>query len=260
MAQANNKSWKKIFNKYNIHKHSFDKAPFPISAEQIKKACQEFEKTVAKEVRILCTQTCQEDRPDIFKEKGLFLLPVKNGQYNIIKGEGYIDIPAIMATKDYTSKLDFELDTAKVGQSEMQHLDYAYASSLIKTFIGDENLVLTIRGRKYTERPFEFFVNKHRIQVCGVQTEVDAGYEGRNTVVLVEAKNRQTDNVIIRQLYYPFRKWQQETNKKVINLFFQKDSKTGVFSIWQFGFDCKENYNSIKLEKSEKFNIYNANK
>ena len=259
MAQANSKSWKKIFDEYDIHTHPFDKTPFTVSAAQIKKACQEFKKTSEKEVRILCTQTRREDRPDIFKEKGLFLLPVKNGLYNIIKGEGYIGIPVIGADKvPYSSTLDFELDTARVGQSEMQHLDYAYASSLIKTFTEDNSLVLTIRGRKYTEKPFEFFVNKHKIQVKGVQTEVDAGYEGRNIVILVEAKNIKTDNIIIRQLYYPFRKWCEETNKKIINLFFQKDSKTGAFSLWQFTFDRKEDYNSIRLEKSGKFNIQSS--
>ena len=61
---------KKIFDDYNIHQHIFEK-----------------------EVRILCTQTNREARPDIFKEKGLFLLPVKNSRYCIIKGEGYVDIP-----------------------------------------------------------------------------------------------------------------------------------------------------------------------
>ena len=27
----------------------------------------------------------------------------------------------------YSSKLDFQLDTTKIGDSEMQHLDYAYS-------------------------------------------------------------------------------------------------------------------------------------
>ena len=51
---------------------------------------------------------------------------------------------------------------------------------------------------------------------------MDAGYEGKDKVVLIEAKNIKTDNVIIRQIYYPFRKWRQETKKQIINLFFQK--------------------------------------
>ena len=35
------------------------------------------------------------------------------------------------------------LDTSQIGNSEMQHLDYAYASSLVRTFLEDETLVLT---------------------------------------------------------------------------------------------------------------------
>ena len=254
MAQASGKSWKKIFDDYRIYQHDFKKEPFYISADQIKKACQNFGKTSEKEVRLLCTQTKREDRPDIFKEKGLFLLPIKNGCYCLVKGEGYVDVPNI--NKEiilYKSKLSFDLDTSKVGQSEMQHLDYAYASSLIKTFVNDNSLVLTIRGRKYTEKPFEFFVNKQKIQVASVQTEVDAGYEGRDKVVLIEAKNIKTNNVIIRQMYYPFRKWERETKKQIINLFFQKEKD--AYSIWQFEFENKEDYNSVKLRKAEKFKI-----
>jgi len=110
MAQSSSKSWKKIFNDYNIHQHPFKKKPFYIFADQIKKACQNFEKTSEKEVRVLCTQTKREDRPNIFKEKGLFLLPVKNGHYCIVKGEGYVDVPNI--NKEvilYKSKLSFDL-------------------------------------------------------------------------------------------------------------------------------------------------------
>ena len=148
---ANSKSWKKIFDDYGILKHDFIKSPFPLSASQIKKACQKFKETGEKEVRILCKQDSREDRPEIFIKNKLFLLPVKNGYFNIIKGEGYVDIPEIKKEEIiYTSKLDFQLDTAKVGDSEMQHLDYAYAASLLRTFTKDSSLVLTIRGRKFT--------------------------------------------------------------------------------------------------------------
>lgn len=41
----NNNSWKAIFQKYNIHKHNFNKEPFIISAEQIKQATSHFKKT-----------------------------------------------------------------------------------------------------------------------------------------------------------------------------------------------------------------------
>ena len=100
-----------------------------------------------------------------------------------------------------------------------------------------------------------FFVGKQQINVSGVQTEVDAGYEGRDQIVLIEAKNKNTKDIIIRQLYYPFRQWQTHTKKKVITLFFEKDDKTNIYSIWQFVFNDVDDYNSIKLKKMGRFKI-----
>ncbi|MFH1024636.1 MAG: hypothetical protein V1809_14740 [Planctomycetota bacterium] len=252
---AINDSWRKIFDDLEIEKHDFNKAPYPISAKQIKSSCQKFTETGEKEVRILCKQDSRESRPSIFKSNNLFLLPVKNGHYVIIRGEGYIDLPAI--TQDvlnYHSKLKFSPDTTRVGDSEMQHLDYAYAASLIRSFTGDESLILTIRGRKYTPK-FDFMVGNNRLIVSGVQTEVDAGYEGENQVVLIEAKNFLATNVIIRQLFYPFRQWQSKTKKKVSTLFFEMDKNANVISIWQFEFSDPDDYNSITLAKSGKYKI-----
>lgn len=249
----NSVPWKAIFDKYRIHKHNFIKSPFTISAGQIKTATAHFKQTNEKEVRILCKQDCREDRPDVFIENELFLLPIKNGTYVIVKGEGYVDIPTIPdATKIYKSKLNFTLDTSKVGNSEMQHLDFAYATSLIRSFLNDDTLVLTIRGRKYTPQ-FSFNIDKQRIDVESVQTEVDAGYEGSNQIALIEAKNIKTTNVIIRQLFYPFRQWSHYSKKKVITLFFEK--RLNYYSLWQFEFLDKNNYNSIQLHKSYKVQI-----
>jgi hypothetical protein len=250
---ASSDSWSKIFKDYKIYDHDFNRTPYHITAEQIKRACQDFTETGEKEVRILCKQDSREDRPKVFIERDLFLLPVKNGEYVIVKGEGYVDIPQIETTQEvYASKLDFGLDTSLVGNSEMQHLDFAYASSLIRNFINDESLVLTIRGRKYTPQ-FSFHVGKHSISVKSVQTEVDAGYEGRNQVVLVEAKPVTARNLIIRQLYYPFRQWQTHTDKKVVTLFFES---TGVtYKIWHFRFREIEDYNSIELVRVGSFQI-----
>ena len=249
----NNKSWKAIFDKHKIHKHNFNREPYIISAEQIKQATTHFKKTNEKEVRILCKQDSREDRPKVFAENGVFLLPIKNGMYAIVKGEGYVNIPVIKNTaKIYKSKLLFHLDTSQIGNSEMQHLDFAYASSLIRTFLKDETLVLTIRGRKYTPQ-FSFRVGKQNITTKSVQTEVDAGYEGKNQVALVEAKNSKTTNTIIRQLFYPFKQWSQHTKKKVRTLFFEK--RKNYYSLWQFDFDNINDYNSIQLTQSCRYEI-----
>lgn len=249
----NHEPWQSIFDRYKIDQHDFDKSPYIIKAEEIKVATASFKTTNQREVRVLCKQDSREDRPQIFINNNLFILPIRNGVYAILKGEGYVDIPEIQSgITHYTSKLDFTLDTSIVGNSEMQHLDFAYASSLIRSFLNDESLVLTIRGRKYTPK-FELIVGHHKIMVESVQTEVDAGYEGKEQVVLIEAKNSASKNTIIRQLYYPFRQWQLHTQKKVKILFFEKQGR--YYSLFEFEFTDEMNYNSITLIKSEKFKI-----
>ena len=254
---ASDLSWKKIFEETGMACHDFSKEPFILKAEQIKHACQDFKRTAEKEVRILCKQDTRADRPRIFKENDLFILPKHNGSYYIVKGEGYVDIPDITTPiEDYSSKLDFELQSSKVGDSEMQYLDFAYANSLIRTFMQDPTLVLTIRGRKYTPE-FWFNVGNQTLVTESVQTEVDAGYEGRDSIVLIEAKNSNATDTIIRQLYFPFRQWQVNTKKKVYPLFFERRfiNNETIFYIWQYEFSNIYDYNSIKLVKSGRYRI-----
>lgn len=246
-------AWQKIFDAYNIHEHDFESSPYPLSNALIKAVSRHFDTTSDREVRVLCKMDMRESCPAVFRENGLFLLPTTNKSYVIVKGEGYIDIPAIEKTSQlYISKLDYPLETSIVGDSEMQHVDFAYASSLIRTALNDESLVLTIRGRKYTPK-FSFRIGSSRIVVDAVQTEVDAGYEGRTQVVLVEAKSARAKNTIIRQLFYPYRQWQSVTKKSVIPLFFSKDGDD--YSIWQFKFTNPDDYNSIELVNSFRYRI-----
>lgn len=250
-------AWNRIVKLYDILSHDFTSSPFILSSEQIKRACKLFDKTSQKEPRILCKQDTREDRPRIFAENNLFILPQKNKFYYILKGEGYVDIPDITSEiQNYEKKLDFELESSQVGDSEMQYLDFAYANSLIRTFMDDPSLVLTIRGRKYTPS-FHFNIGDYSLEVESVQTEVDAGYEGRDTIVLIEAKNTSASNTIIRQLYYPYRQWQINTTKTVVPVFFEKRNIDGenIFYIWQYAFTDSNNYNSIELVKSGRFRI-----
>lgn len=249
------RAWVEIFRCYKIDLHDFSEKTFPISAKMIKKACQNFTKTSEKEARLLCKQDTRESRPQVFKDKGIFILPVRNGHYELVRGEGYIDIPPITSKViEHPSALDFDLTTSAVGDSEMQHLDYAYAISMVRSFIGDDSLVLTIRGRKYTPE-FSFKVGKFNITAKSVQTEVDSGYEGHDKVVLVEAKNNTAQNTIIRQLYYPYRQWKSYTEKDVFVVFFMHQENE--YHFWQFEFSAKNNnnYNSICPLKSKRYRI-----
>ncbi|MDA8001122.1 MAG: hypothetical protein MPL62_07500 [Alphaproteobacteria bacterium] len=257
MTKAKDESWAKICKDYKILKHDFAESPFAITAKDIGKACQDFPNPSQKEARILCKQDHRGDRPKVFQEHDLFLLPVNNGEYVILKGEGYFDIPEIKGEKDYRSKFPFRLLTSEVGNSEMQHLDYAYATSLVRKFADDPTLNLTIRGRKYTGAGgggFSFVAGdaKHLVEVRSVQTEVDAGYEGEKQIVLVEAKGGKASDLIIRQLYYPFRQWQRLGKATRVFLFTRQGD---LSNLWEFEFTDPDDYHSIRLKKSGAFRI-----
>ncbi|MCI0527815.1 MAG: hypothetical protein L0Y56_10295 [Nitrospira sp.] len=227
-----------------------------VTADMIKNSTRKFKETGDREVRILAKIDSREDLPNVFTERGLFILPVKNGEYAIIKGEGFHDIQLPKSKPEvFKSKLTYELKSAKIGESEMQRLDYAFNTGLVHHFAGlADDLRLQIRGRKYTPE-FEFFVGKYKIKVRSVQTEVDAGYEGRDVIILVEAKSFKQANFIIRQLYYPFRQWSLNTGKNVRTMYyaFRPASKEHVF--WEYSFEDPLNYNSILLTKAKSYVI-----
>lgn len=254
-ANSKDETWEMVFEQYKLLDHDFTKLPFHFDAGIFSTLGVGNKKSGDGEARILCKHDSRAARPKIFRDNNLFILPTKNGKYALIQGEGYIDIEEILDDPiEYNSTLDFELLSSKIGDSEMQHLDFAYATSLIRSHFDDPSLMLTIRGRKYTPE-LSFEVCGHKLDTASVQTEVDAGYEGRDQIVLIEAKNSKTKDTIIRQLYYPYRQWLQHTNKKIKTVFFEKQKNTGYYCIWNFAFSDPNNYNSIYLENKARYKI-----
>ena len=74
----NHEPWQSIFETHKINAHNFNKSPYILTAEQIKVATAHYKTTNQREVSVLCKQDTREDRPNVFIEKGLFLLPIKN--------------------------------------------------------------------------------------------------------------------------------------------------------------------------------------
>ena len=72
---------------------------------------------------------------------------------------------------------------------------------------------------------------------------------------MIEAKNTGVDEIIIRQMYYPFRKWSEDVSKEydkpVIPVFFEKKGIEYMF--WMYEFADENDYNSIRLVKSARY-------
>lgn len=242
MPKSDN-AWAKLFLIEQIYKHNFDLSPYHITSKIIKKY---------REPRLMCYITKRNDLPRRFQMDNLFLLPVKNGEYIIFKGNGFCDY----SYPKYTPKIvyfDINLDCLKYGDSESQHLNMAFNSGILNQIMG-EHLFLGNSGRKYSPT-FDITINDTDVKVEGFQYEIDGNYEGQNTIAIIEAKNDKRDNFNIRQLYYPYRsiKESTKTNKQIKCFFFEKKDEEYVFYEYKFANDM--NFNSIYLVDTFKFVI-----
>ena len=217
-----------------------------------------IESVTGNELRLMAKMDSSADLPAALRRHGYFLLPVKNGEYVLVRGNGYHVLERLPEPPTiFRPKLDFELKTLAVGDSESQHLDYCYNVGLIERFAGVAGLRTTIHGRKRMPA-IEFFVGQvGPISVkTGVQVEVDLGCEGRNDIVLIEAKVGQPQDFIVRQLFYPYRKWKLEIPQKRIRpWFFCSTPVAGnkLYKFWEYIFEDDGQYQSLKYQRGETF-------
>lgn len=138
--------------------------------------------------------------------------------------------------------------------SEAACLNYGFASGMFEDFLGSE-VVPAVSGRM-TAGEFDFFVNDSkgsRIQLKAnrPQIEIDAGYEGRDFLALVEAKNFQAVDFNLRQLYFPYRYWTERISKLVRPIFFSHFGDR--FSIREYRFAEPTNLSSAQLIQSKSY-------
>ena len=217
---------------------------------------KEIKELTGMEPRLMAKFDTQEDLPPVFKENDRFLLPISNGEYAVIKGEGYHNLEEITENPtDFQCRLPFDLKSSQHGNSEMQYIDYAFNSGLISKFTGVETLFPTIRGRKYSPE-FNLNVGKTELSIKSVQVEIDAGYEAKDEIILIEAKIGLPTSFNVRQLYYPYRSWSEHVpGKRVRPLFFVYDKKEELYYLYEYTFQDREDYNSIHLISAKKYKI-----
>jgi len=82
------------------------------------------------------------------------------------------------------------------------------------------------------------------------------GCEGRSDVVLVEAKVGAPLDFIVRQLFYPYRKWRSEIPQKRIRPWFFCSSEISgkrLYRFWEYEFTDDNQYLSLRLKHGESF-------
>ena len=218
---------------------------------------RDIKRITGEEARLMANIHSYDKLPSVLKANGLFVLPVKNGVYALVRGNGYHTVEEVAVPPEtFYSRLDFDLVASKAGSSEMQYIDHAFNSGLLEHFAGVGTLRLSLRGRRFSP-PFEFRVGKSPpIQVRSVQIECDGGFEGREHMIVLEAKVDHPQDFLIRQLYYPFRYSRIVVpQKESLPMFFSVDMDSHVYTFWRYRFLDVYDYESIDLVRSKRFVI-----
>ncbi|MGC4070903.1 MAG: hypothetical protein QM784_40760 [Polyangiaceae bacterium] len=220
--------------------------PVYLGAEFIKEA-------TGREPRLMCKFDTRESRPRVLSEATV--LPVNNGTYVVLAGDGYADVPAPARVK-YWRPPEWALRLCtlpwKSGpSSESQALDMATATGLLHDFLRDPGACLTVRGRLRSPKfSFEFDTRHGSVPVTvdGVQVEVDSGFEGAE-LHLIEAKLGARTNFHIRQTYYPLRMWERLLPSKARSAVFLTWSNR-CFSLRKVRFEPSECYHGLRFTDS----------
>ena len=246
----NDKAWEKLFTKYDILNEIDVTGKFVISATQIK----EF-----REPRLMAKFDHTINLPKLFAENQLAILPITRGDYVISHFEAYhrFEESSTSITRVSLPTYIQSLDSNNVP-SEAIALNSAVASGIVAEFLEDEDLLATVSGRmgsgafcfnitnSISKAPFCIEVNNSQI-------EIDAAYEGVRGLALFEAKRDLSDDFLVRQLYYPYRVWQDRVKKTVRPLFLVYSN--GIYHLYEYMFQEPNNYNSLVLVKQKNYAI-----
>lgn len=242
----NDLAWVKLFDKYKIIERVLVDGQFEISSTDI---------NVYREARLMTKFDHRSQLPEIFAKNKLSILPTSRGGYKIGTFETFcnfkkdeirispIEFPSFLESIDY-----------KNITSEATAINCSFVSRILHDFTEEESLFPTVSGRMGSST-FGFNINSlqgvQSIKIENSQVEIDGGYEGETSLNLIEAKNYISDDFLIRQLYYPFRLWNEKIQKKVRPIFLTYSN--GIFHLREYEFSDLNNYNSISLIKHKKY-------
>lgn len=245
-----NQCWELLFDKYDILHRIHQEGNYVITASQIK----EF-----REPRLMAKFDHKVNLPQIFKEHSLSILPCTRGSYIISHFKTHHEIEQVNSP---VTKVPFPVHLQSLEHtnvfSESIALNCAFAAGIVADFMEDEELVPTVSGRM-SSGSFRFDIEnvKQRsfinVEVVNSQIEIDGGYEGVNSLGLIEAKMDISDDFIVRQLYYPYRLLTHKITKQVkpIIMFYSN----GIFRLYEYQFQSPSVYSSLVLVKQKNYTI-----
>lgn len=242
----NDIAWDKLFNKYNIPSRIAQDGTFTISADQIR----EF-----REPRLMAKIDHRPSLPRVFRENKLSILPVSRGEYIISHFDCFMPMPTT-DTNEIT-RLKFPEYIQSINPynitSETVAINCALVSGLFEDFLNDGPLAATVCGRMGSGT-FDFLIancksnSDLKVKVNNAQIEIDTALEGISSLSLIEAKCDLSDDFIIRQLFYPYKTWENRLPKKIRLVYFVYSN--GIFRLFEYAPRDTTRYDTLVLIRS----------
>jgi hypothetical protein len=243
------KAWKILFEKHNIVSKVSINGFFRIKAAEI---------NIIKEARLMAKFDQSTQLPEVFQYHKLSILPIGRGEYIIGNFKTHEKVAYQKSKPKIVSIPNLEtLDYTNL-YSEASALLFAYNSGIIKDIVNSKDIHYTVNGRM-SSGCFDYLIeskeSSQKIVVQNAQVEIDGGYEFDSGFCIIEAKNIAVEEILIRQLYYPYRLWTEKISKPVIPLLmvFSND----IFHFFQYNFTDIKNYNSLKLVSYSSYTFAN---
>lgn len=245
----NDKAWETLFDRYDILDEINSKGFYEIDAKTIK---------TVREPRLMAKFDHHINLPKVFRKNSISILPISRSRYVLGNFDAYQKVKYDDDIRPIEMSLPPGLSTIDPYNlySESSALHCAYATGMISDVLG-EDCIPTVSGRM-SSQAFDFNIRTnigkdHRIAIKNAQVEIDGGYEGDYTFALIEAKKETVEDFLIRQMYYPYRLWQEKIHKQVKPIFFTHSAD--MFSFFVFDFEDPKRYNSLQLVEQRNYVI-----
>ena len=215
---------------------------------------RELEQLSGRQPRLMAKHDFSTSRPWIFQRLRLGIVPVSRSEYLVGRFNLYERFPETQRGEVRTLELPAGLDTLSLEavSSEAVALNGASASGMLEDFLGCAPLQATVAGRMST-RGIKVRLPDLGVEVAvdRAQMEIDGGFESLEHLVLVEAKNHLSDDFNIRQLYFPYRRFQQRLAKDVVPIYLVYSN--GIFHLYRYEFRDPADFRSISLVDSARY-------
>ena len=208
------------------------------------------------EPRLLASMDSEDKLPSLFRDHGIFVVPLSRSRYAIVRGKGYHELEDPGEPRPYHARLPISLTTLAYGRGENRFLLHAYHTGLLSRFSRVPSLYQTISG-KMGSGSFTFRIDgSPPLDVRGAGMELDAGFEGPRDVLLFEGKANARSDFLVRQLYYPYRTFREwSPTKSVRSFFFVAEPDASTYSVWEYEWTDPTDYESIRCRGKARFHI-----